>query len=620
MKTRHLSVLALIAAAVTAAAFLPILTAGFTNWDDQIMIYQNTKIMSLSWSNIVTFFTSFHERLYHPLVLLSYAVEYRLAGMNPHVFHATSYGLHILNTLLVFWFLNLLTGSNFIAFVVSLLFGIHPMHVESAAWLAERKDVLYSFFYLAALVTYVKYVREKDKRYLIATLALFILSLLSKSMAVTLPFVMLLCDYFLGRKIEMKAIGEKSWFFALSLIFAVVTVIGHYEPGVKGRAFTYSLYENIMTPFQHVVFYLIKVVWPSKLSCVYPAVDKISYLPHVLVMLSPLIVLCLAAAVALSARHSKTVVFGSLFFIIVISPVLQFLPVGIKVPADRYTYIAAIGLFYMFAVLAEYLLKVYKVFVIVFLAVIFSIFFALTWQRTLVYHDSVSLWEDTLKNYRNIPVAYYNLATFYFLDRWDFDRALPLYTEAIKADPQYTEAYINYGLINYYKHDYATAIEYYDKAEKTDPAFPEIYLNRGNAYSSLNMQQKALAEYGKAIKYRPDSAEAWYNRANVYRNIGNNPEAIAGYSRALALKSDYTDALNNRGTVYFAMKHYDQALDDFNSTIAMSPNFANAYYNRALVFGIKGDVRGALNDLLKAKLLGMKIDDSFLEKVRREAR
>jgi tetratricopeptide (TPR) repeat protein len=618
MKKKQLILSALLLLIVTFAALSPSFIAGFSNWDDWMYITDNPKITSFSLENVKTWFTSYHYRLYHPLLFVVYAAEYHIAGLNPHVYHVTSLILHLLNTLLVFWFAYMLSRNHLAAVITALLFGIHPMHVESVVWLPERKDVLYSFFFLGSLISYLYFIKDKKRNFYYLCMFLFVLSFLSKSMAMTLPFVLLLCDYLLKVKIDRKNLIDKVPFFALSFLFAFITVMGHYEPGVEGREFSFSLIGNFVSACQNIVFYIIKLVLPFKLSCIYPMPSQMQNIPQVIFFLAPVIVIAFIALMFWSGKYSRVGVFGGLFFLVTVAPVSQILPVGLGIPADRYTYIPYIGFFYIFAECFAFAYKRYDKKVLMgILSVLFLVLFILSFQRALVWRDSIVLWDDVIKNYKNIPLAYYNRGDEYFLRLGNYDKALVDFNQAIAVDPKYTSAYINIGLINYFRGNYRTAIDYYNKSLEITKKIPEAYLNRGNTESAIGETVKAIADYDQALKMKPDYTEVWYNRGNVYLKMSEYDKAISDFSHAIKLRPNYADAYNNRGTTYFRMGNMEKAYIDFSQAVWANPNYADAYYNRAVVSSMRGDAASALSDVLKAQNLGMKVDQQVIDKLRK---
>jgi len=620
MEKKQLFLSALLVLVITLAAFAPSLNAGFSNWDDQIMITQNTKIMSMSWESVKIWFTTFHERLYHPLVLMSYALEYHFFKLNPLVYHATSLVLHLFNTLFVFWFVYLISKKNMIALITALLFGIHPMHVESVVWLPERKDVLYSFFFLGSLISYLYFLKDqKNRNYYYLSMFIFVLSLLSKSMAMTLPFVLLLCDYLLNVKIDKENLLDKLPFFSLSFLFGFITMIGHYERGVKMREFSFSLVSNIVSACQNIVFYLVKLVLPLKLSCVYPVPDQIQNLPQPLFFFAPLIIIAFIAVMLASGTFTRKGVFGGFFFLVTIAPVSQILPVGLVIPADRYTYIPYIGLFYIFAVVFSKLYENFDKKALRYLiCAMFLFLFILTYQRTLVWQDNLRLWANVIRNYKNVSIAYYNRGTEYFLRIGNYDKALADYKESIKIDSKYEiESYINMGLIYYFKHDYTRAVDYATRAIGITTKMPQPYLNRGNAYVAIGKDQKALEDYAAALKLQPNYVEVWYNRGNIYLKHLESNRAISDYNRAIELRPDYADAYLNRGNAYLQIRDLDNAFLNFNQAVRLAPGYAIAYLNRGIVYSLKGDAVNALADTLKAQSLGAKVDQKIIDKLRK---
>ena len=220
---------------MTAIVYYPSLNNGFINWDDNEYVGANMNIRSISWENIKDNFTSPYYGNYIPFTTLTYAVEYRLAKLNPRAYHATNLILHLFNCMLVFWFIYLFCGKEYVALIVALLFGIHPLHVESVAWVSERKDVLYSFFFLSSLISYTRYLKEKKVSYWSLSLLLFAASCLSKPMAVTLPLVLFLIDYLLHQKVEIKTLLLKIPFISISLIFGIISLLTQYGARTQDR-------------------------------------------------------------------------------------------------------------------------------------------------------------------------------------------------------------------------------------------------------------------------------------------------------------------------------------------------------------------------------------------------
>jgi tetratricopeptide (TPR) repeat protein len=537
--------------AIPAISFFPCLKNDFLNWDDQQYVIENKMIMEWSWRNIETIFDSIYMGHYHPLTLLSYALEYRFFKLNPFAYHLTNLILHLMNGLLVFWLIWMLKGGVLTSLVVSLLFGIHPLHVESVAWISERKDLLCSFFFLGSLVVYLTYLKTRRMRAYFLSLFLFLLSLLSKSMAVTLPLVLVLCDYLFDRKFDRKSLIEKIPFLVMAFIFVIIAFFALRSSGMVDSKSSFSFFKNLLIISEVLTSYFSKLILPIKLSCFYPFIKGIagfwSY-----VYLTTIIGFLIAGI--LLGRYNKTITFGTLFFFITILPVLP-----IKIVADRYIYIPSIGIFFIAAEGFDWVyrsklepIKIVKPILAILLIGILGTFSFLTWERCQVWKDSISLWNNVLKNYPNVLMAYNNRGTAY-LHRGDYDKAISDFNEALRIDPDYEKAYYLYdnrGTAYLRKGDYERAIADYDRAVRIKPNYALAYHNRGTAYLYKEDFEEAIADFNKALEFDPKYAEAYFNKALACEKIGHPKEAIEAYrgfiENASPQYSPYIERANKR--------------------------------------------------------------------------
>jgi tetratricopeptide (TPR) repeat protein len=370
-------------------------------------------------------------------------------------------------------------------------------------------------------------------------------------MAVTLPLVLVLCDYLFDRKFDRKCLIEKIPFLVMAFIFVIIAVFALRSSGMVDPKSSLSFFKNIFIISEVLTSYFSKLILPIKLSCLYPFTQEIggvwSY-----VYLTTIIGFLIAGI--LLGRYNKTITFGTLFFFITILPVLP-----IKIVADRYIYIPSIGIFFIAAEGFDWLyrsklepIKIVKPILAILLIGILGTFSFLTWERCQVWKDNMSLWNDVLKNYPNIPVAYNNRGEVY-LRRGDYDKAISDYNQALSIDPNYETAYYLYenrGTAYLLKGDYERAIADYDRAVRIRPDYALAYHNRGTAYLYKGDLEKAIADFNKVLEIDPEYAEAYFNKAIACEKIGHLQEALESYrgfiENALPQYTSYINYARNR--------------------------------------------------------------------------
>jgi tetratricopeptide (TPR) repeat protein len=548
-------------AAVTVAAFSPSLRNGFTSWDDDVYVTANPDIRGLTVRNAVKAFSSSYG-YYQPLTMLTYMADYGIRGLDPAVFHATSLFLHVVNALLVFLLLYRLSGSCAAGAAAALLFAVHPLRVESVAWITERKDVLSATFFLLSLLAYWAYVSGGARRCYWLCLLTLVLSLLSKPGAMSQPFVLLLMDYLAGRRLGLRSLLHKAPFFAVAAVFAVVTFIMQRDSGAMNPYDSLMDLQKVLVPFYGILFYIGKIFLPVKLAALYPMPAPADVLMNAALALSPLVA---AAAVYLCLRtRSRQLIFASLFFIITLLPVLQMVSVGPAIVADRYTYIPMIGVCFFIAVTAARIINsglaknaAARKVVYATLAALIVVYGVAAFQRCRVWENDLTLWDDCIGNYPS-SLAYNNRGAAYG-DRGAMDRAIADFDRAILFDPRQTRA----------------------------------YNNRGIAYLSKGMLAQALADFNTTVQLDPEHYDAYNNRGIVHDCSGEFDRALADFTRAIALKPDYAKAYVNRGMAYLRKGFYGRAVRDFDRAIELDPGNVTAAENRKrAVAGIDAGDRG----------------------------
>ncbi len=581
------SILLLIIVTVTFISFYGSLQHGFTNWDDNFYVTGNKNIRELSLENIKNIFAisgtdrndPLVKTLYTPLPVFSFALEYHFFGLNPTVYHTTNLIIHILNCILVFYLIYFMCENKLIAFSISLLFGIHPLHVESVAWISERKDLLYSFFFLISLTCYIYYLQKKNKVYYYISIISFLLSLLGKPMGITLPVILILYDYlYIEREVNIKVFIEKIPYIILSFIFVIIMfiIMAHNKAQVPPTSLLHNIF---IASYGLLFFYPFKLLIPCKLSAIYPHPPGRD-LPWIF-LISPVLLFLFTIIIIPLLRYRKKILFALLFYTITILPVIQLLPVPPGIAADRYSYIPSLGLFYITATFINWYYHynssgIKKASMIILLIIVTFTLSFLTMERCKIWKDGMTLWNDTIEKYP-VAEAYYNRGMLYE-QQGDFLMALNDFTQAIKINTLYDAAYNNRGNIYYNLGEYNRAIEDYSRALNINPA-AKIYKNRGLSYSATGNYTGALEDYSKAINLEPGSIEAY----------------------------------QNRGIIYGMMKHYDKAIEDFTKILSIDPCNKDALYNRSLTYFNAADYDRAWNDINTMKALNYEINPDFLQ-------
>ena len=660
--------------AVTYVVFIPALDNDWTNWDDPKYILDNHIIKDLSWERAEAIFrdTDRKSGLYAPLTYLSWATEHYYHLLDATVYHRDNVILHVFNTGLVFWLILLLVGRYEAALITALLFGIHPLHVESVAWITERKDVLYTFFFLLSLIFYTIYCKSKRREMLfyVGALLLFLLALLSKPAAVTLSMVLLLIDYLLNRllvqvepggekdagmlsRINRKVVAEKIPFFVLSFIWGYIT-INTTRSIAEGD--TFSLIERTLFAFYGIVTYTYKLFVPINLSCFYPfpRLEANGMLPTIY-YIAPLITCVLLYFVYRSIKSTKIVLFGVLFFLFTIGLTLQFFPVGPNIVTDRYTYVPYIGLFFILGMAFVWLVdqkeKKFGGFKVLSAAVLtgFSIWcITLSRERCEVWTNSETLWTDVIEKFPNTSEGYLNRGQYY-TDNDIFDKAMVDYESTLRLNPTSTLAYINRGNVYGRNGVYDKALENYSKAIELTPGASKIYLNRGNvfglqgdipasivdftkaielernyldayinrgiSYSKLRDFNSALNDFNMALQINPNSFKTLSMRAYALLDMGRHDEAINDYNRLIQVNPNDGNSYFYRGLARYRKSNYPEAIKDYSLALQINPANGGAYLNRALAYEAIQDYAKALQDALAAQQAGQNIAPDFIQRL-----
>ena len=568
-------------AVVTFLVYLAALRNDFINWDDGPYVYDNPHIRSLNAAFFKWAFFDFYEANWHPLTWLSHALDYALWGLNPLGHHLTNIVLHAINAFIVVFLVirlleawkeravrngtpSFLNGRAILiaAGTTGLLFGLHPVHVESVAWVAERKDLLCALFFLLSVIAYTKYASGADKgpvtlntalrffkRPYLVTLGLFILALLSKPMAVSLPVVLLILDWHPFNRIRSgrtlwSACVEKLPFFALSLASSIVTILAQRAGGTMTLTDVVPLSTRLLVAVKSLVAYLWKMLLPLDLAPFYPYPKSASLLT-VEYFLPLAIVIAVTAACIMTARKRGLLLSAWSYYIVTLVPVLGIVQVGGQEMADRYTYLPGLGPF---------------------LAVGMGV--AWVWEK------------ERAPARRNLSVTSISVAM----------AALAIGFLSYSTLQQISIWKNGFVLWNY-------------EIEKA-PGVPRAYNNRGLTYDNEGRPDKAIEDFGTAITLDPSYAAAYNNRGMVFGKTGHFDRAIEDFKTAVFLDPTYAKARNNLGTVYAKTGLFDKALEQFNKAILLDQDSAMAYRNRGILYLKTGHPDAAAVDFRKACELG----------------
>ena len=591
---------------VSFMAYLPSLQNGFVNWDDQINIYENPYITDISnwesfFENVKGIFTTHVMGNYNPLSILSFAFEKMFYGLDsPEWMHLNNIILHLVCVLLVFR-IALALGLKLIpATFCALLFGIQPMRVESVAWITERKDVLLGSFYFLALYYYIKSVKLSfRKRYVLIIISSFILALLSKIQAVVLPLSMLLVDYYFGRKLSMKLVYEKWLYFSLSLATGIAGIYFLRVEGSIGTIESFSLFERMFIGSYSYIIYIIKSVVPYKLVPVYPYPASFSWIFYAS-MVPALTLLGLICYFFL--KRKKVLVFGLLFFTFNIMFLLQILNAGQGFIADRFTYIAYFGLFFIYAFGFQWVLEKHEKFdklTYVAALLILGVLGYINFGQNKIWENGETLWSHVLKYYPSTALVWENRASYY-TEEGRIKEALDDFSKAIAIKPHNPIAYYSRGNLYFNTNSPETlrlALQDYTKAIQYSPGTSEYLVSRGITYFNLNMFDNALQDLNAAERSGPTNQDIYSYRSRIYFKLGQYAKAQPDLEKYLNLNPGNSSMWSNLGMLARLNKQYVNSLNAFNRAIQMDPDKLDYYYKRSMTYYEMGDIQRARNDL-----------------------
>jgi Tfp pilus assembly protein PilF len=625
-------IISIVLAVIVWIAFGQTLNHEFVNYDDSSYVYANARVISgLTPGNFGWAFTHVHAANWHPLTTISHMLDCELYGLQPWGHHLTNVLLHAAAVILLFLALWRLTGNLWASAFVAALFAIHPLRVESVAWVAERKDVLSGVFFALTLLTYARYAQAKVfsfGRYITA-LVLFALGLMCKPTLVTTPFVLLLLDYWpLGRfrgrwSVVRSLVAEKIPFFVLSAASCMATILAQKEAFAPVRAITFP--ERFANAVVSYVEYLVQTVYPAHLAVLYPYPQ--GGLNAAEVVLALLFLLIVSVILFLWHKTYPFALIGWLWFLGMLVPMIGLVQVGSQPRADRYTYLPEIGLYILATWGAMELFKRWRYERHVLLVAGLLLIGALvtrSYFQTSYWRNSETLWSHTIDVTRHNYIARNNLAGA-LLERGQFNEAIEHYKDALQIkpdvapvqsylakallgagqideaivhlqkamqiDPTYAEAYNHMGTALIKKGHPAEAIGYYQKAVELNTSYADAYNNLGVAFLRSGQMDEAIAYYKKAVGLDPGSTEMQVNLGNALARKGNWDDAITCFLAALRAEHDSAKAArirNNLGAALEKAGKPDEAFEQFSEALRINPNYPEAHCNLGRILVQRG--------------------------------
>jgi tetratricopeptide (TPR) repeat protein len=587
----------------TFIAYEPVRHNDFVGLDDAVYVTNNPHVKGgITRESIVWAFTTPHSGNWHSLTWLSHMLDCQFFGLNALGHHLTSLFFHIANALLLFLVLKMMTGAVWPSAFVAAVFALHPLHVESVAWVSERKDVLSSFFWMLAMIAYVRYAeRPSIRRYLLVVLA-FCLGLLSKSMLVTLPFVLLLLDYWpldrfqLGQPKKDKAfseskpakggyqsasvshlIGEKIPLLVLVAVASVITFVVQQSAKAVALSEMAPLNVRMSNALLSYIDYIGKMIYPSHLAIFYPHPGENVLMWQVVI--SALLLLAISICVIRLARKHKYLLVGWLWYLGTLVPVIGLVQVGAQAMADRYTYLPSIGIFIMVAWGAAELAarwRFLRMWLGISMVLVLAILLICTRMQVRHWQNSFTVCRHALEVTENN----FKMHTFYgnvlLYQMGEIDEAITHFKEALRINPQYSNAYKGLGKALLVQGNFDEAIRCFNAVSLTDKDLPEVYGDLGLAYARLGKDKLAIVSLSKSIELDPDSADnlnsfAWVLATTEDVKLRNPTDAVKYAQRACELAEPNKPAfLDTLAAAYAASGNFPEAVKTAEKAIKLA--------------------------------------------------
>ena len=606
---RHDFLVCMFLVITTLSVYWQVKNHAFVNYDDESYVTTNIYVLNgLTLKGVTWSLTAAHASNWHPITWLSHMTDSQLYGMNAGMHHLTNVLFHIINTLLLFLVFRRMTGDIWRSGFVAALFALHPVHVESVAWVSERKDVLSAFFWMLTMWSYARYVERSELNRYLLVLMFFMLGLMAKPMIVTLPFVLLLLDYWPFKRFQsgqsgygdnsqqrptaLGLIWEKMPFFILSAASSVATYLVQQSGGGVKYLDIFPFHARIGNAMVSYASYIGKMIWPHNLAVFYPYPEAIPLWQAA----GAGLLLAIVTALVFRASGSKPyLAVGWLWYVGTLVPVIGLVQIGLQSMADRYTYMPLIGIFIIIAWGVPDLVPKWryrKAGLAAITGATLSILMAVTWVQTGYWTNSIKLFEHALEVTANNYVAHHKLGEA-MATQGKTAEAIRHYSEALRIKPDFVGTHLNIGVALVAKGKVNEAIDHFSEALRIKPDYADAHNNLGIALEEQGRTAEAVLHYIEALRLKPDYAEAHNNLGIALEEQGRTAVAIRHYLEALRIKPDFADAHLNLGVALIAGGKVDEAIDHFLEALRLNPRSAETHNNLGVALMVKGKIREA---------------------------
>ncbi len=593
---------------LTLLVYIPATRGGYI-WDDETHITNNLNLRSLHGLQKVWFELGAVPQ-YYPMVHTSFWMEYHLWQMHPLGYHLVNILLHALNAVLLWLLLRYLSVPG--AWLAAAIFALHPVHVESVAWVTERKNVLSGLFYLSSILAYLRFLNlhspNSGRRWRFYPLALFLYlcALLSKTVACTMPAAVLLLLWWKRNRVRWLEVLALTPFFAVGTVLGLTTVwMEKHYVGAQGAAWALSFVDRCLIAGRALWFYAGKLLWPHKLTFIYPRwqINSAIWWHYLFPLLAVAVILILWL---LRNRIGKGPLVAVLFFGGTLFPALGFFdvyPMQFSFVADHFQYLASIGLIVLaVAGLASFFRRLGPwQNIIEYAACLVGLSFlgVLTWQQANLYKDSETLWHDTIAKNPRAWIAHNNLGVV-LREQGRIDEAIYHWNRVVEIKPDHEKALNNLGVVFDRQGKFQEAVDHYARAIQIKPDFAGAYNNLGVVLRKQGKLEEAIYHFSQALQINPDSAESHNNLGATLADKGMHHEAISHFSQALQISPDYAEAHNNLGIVLTEKGKSEEAIYHFSQALQNRPDYAQAHYNLGVALAGQGRLEEAIEHYYQA--------------------